>query len=46
MEQDARFTVMCAYPRAATALVTDDMGKYHYMECPETKKIIAGFWQF
>jgi hypothetical protein len=46
MEKDALFTVMYAYPSAATALVTDDMGKYHYMECPETKKIIAGFWQF
>jgi len=46
MEKDAHFTVIYAYPSAATALVTDDMGKYHYMECPETKKIITGFRQF
>ena len=38
MEQDAHFTVMCAYQSAVTALVTDDMGKYPYMERPETKK--------
>jgi hypothetical protein len=43
MEQDAYFTVMHAYPRAATALVTDNMGKYHDMECPEIKARIAVF---